>query len=336
MPPAGLSAAIRRLLHAAPGLRVLVLGDLMLDRYLWGQVDRISPEAPVPVVEVQREEERPGGAANVALNVQALGASVSVCGLLGGDAEGQRLEALLAARGFDLRAVRRSAVRPTTAKTRILGNQQQMLRLDREDRSPLGPEDLAWFLERLPQALEGCHALLIEDYDKGLLGPELIRAALDAAAQRGIPAAVDPKHRHFWHYGGCTLFKPNLKELNEALALRTGPGDPEALAGAVRSLRARMPHAWTLVTLGGQGMWLQGPEDGGHRIEGHVRRIADVSGAGDTVIAVAALALAAGLSPQEAAEAANLAGAQVVEMPGVVPADPQRLLAEAERMAQQA
>ncbi|MDX2284909.1 MAG: PfkB family carbohydrate kinase [Bacteroidia bacterium] len=334
MPPAGLPAAVRRLLHAAPRLRVLVLGDLMLDRYLWGRVDRISPEAPVPVVEVQREEARPGGAANVALNVQALGAQVSVCGLLGSDAEGQQLEALLGARGFDLRAVRRGAARPTTAKTRILGNQQQMLRLDREDPSPLGPEDLGWLMERLPQALEGCHALIIEDYDKGLMSPELIRAALSAAAQRGIPAAADPKYRQFWHYGGCTLFKPNLKELNEALGLRTGPDDLSGLAEAVGRLRVRMPHAWTLVTLGSQGMWLQGPEGAGHRIAGHVRRIADVSGAGDTVIAAAALGLAAGLHPLEAASVANLAGAQVVEMPGVAPADPQRLLAEAERLAQ--
>lgn len=310
-------------------LCILVAGDLMLDRYLWGRADRISPEAPVPVVLVQEEEARPGGAANVALNLHALGVAVKLGGVIGQDAAGGELLALMESAGFGTGQVLALSDRPTTLKTRVLAQGQQMLRYDREENSPLPSEAEGRFLALLLDALPGCHALIFQDYDKGALTPWLIRELTRAACEQGIPVMVDPKFRNFWSYAQCSLFKPNLKELAGGLGRSLGRQDRAAIAAGVAELRARMPHAHTLVTLSEEGMLLFGPGmESGLHLPAHRRRIADVSGAGDTVIAVAGAARAAGYTWAEAARLANLAGGLVCELPGVVPVDPARLAAE--------
>lgn len=305
---------------------MLVVGDLMLDRYLWGKVERISPEAPVPIVDIAREESRPGGAANVALNLHALGTQVVMCGLVGVDTAGAELIGHAKTQGFDASTVVQSASRKTTVKVRIMGNQQQVLRVDREDRFQLNEEEsaklLAGFLTQLPT----CHALILQDYDKGLLHPELIDRMIQAAESHNIPVIVDPKFRNFFAYKGCTLFKPNLKELSEGLGQRLDTQDLAGISAAIHRLRERMPHKMTLVTLSENGMLLIDEAGEAHHVPAHYRDIVDVSGAGDTVVSVAALCLAAGLSPVSAVEYANLAGGLVCEEVGVVPIDPEKLL----------
>jgi len=315
------------------GRRVLVVGDLMLDRYLWGRVDRISPEAPVPVVDVLREESRLGGAANVALNLLSLGAQPLLCGAIGPDGAGQTLRALLHQHGLSDEGLLICADRPTTAKTRVLGNHQQMLRIDHEDRSPLAPDDaerLAHDVVSLMDRLQ-IEALIFEDYDKGVLQPALISAATLHATRRNVPVLVDPKHRNFFAYSHCTVFKPNVKELNTALGLQVAANDLAGLQAAVDGLQNRMPHQATVLTLSEHGVLVCRPGHEPRHIPAHIRQIRDVSGAGDTVVAVMAAALAGGVTVPEAAAVANLAGGLVCEVPGVVPIDPKRLTAEIDR-----
>ncbi|MDX1909808.1 MAG: PfkB family carbohydrate kinase [Bacteroidia bacterium] len=307
-------------------LRVLVVGDMMLDQYLWGRVDRISPEAPVPVVEVSHTENRPGGAANVALNVAAMGATAWPAGIIGQDASGQALQALMQAQGFELRGMVPSPVRTTTTKTRVLAQGQQMLRFDREDRFALTPAELETFRTALDTLAAEADVIILEDYDKGLFAGDWLPTWL---AGLSCPVVVDPKFRQFFHYAGVTLFKPNLKELNEGMGTRHTQQDLAGIVDTVQALRARMPHTYTAVTLGDAGMLIVDAAQGWTHIPAHRRAVADVSGAGDTVVTVLALGLAAGLSPREAARYANLAGGIVCESPGVVPVDKARLAAEA-------
>jgi rfaE bifunctional protein kinase chain/domain len=311
-----------------PNLRVLVVGDLMLDRYLWGHVSRISPEAPVPVVDVSRIESRPGGAANVALNLGAMGAQVAVCGVVGNDDNGKTLLGHLQSNGFNIDLVKAIEGRITTAKTRVIGNNQQILRVDHEVVDPI-PFDLSFELEAgIVASIADFDAVIFEDYDKGLLSPDFIRAVTDAANQAGVPSIVDPKFSNFLAYSGVTLFKPNLKELNEALGIRVAKHDLDGVLQAVEELRLRMPHENTLITLSEHGVIAVDGQLASVHIPAHFRKITDVSGAGDTVVAVMALGLAAGLPLLEAAEIANLAGGLVCEEVGVVPVDRARLFSE--------
>ena len=311
-----------------PNLRVLVVGDLMLDRYLWGNVSRISPEAPVPVVDVSRIESRPGGAANVALNLGAMGAQVAVCGVVGNDDNGKTLLGHLQSNGFNIDLVKAIEGRITTAKTRVIGNNQQILRVDHEVVDPI-PFDLSFELEAgIVASIADFDAVIFEDYDKGLLSPDFIRAVTDAANQAGVPSIVDPKFSNFLAYSGVTLFKPNLKELNEALGIRVAKHDLNGVLRAVEELRLRMPHENTLITLSEHGVIAVDGQLASVHIPAHFRKITDVSGAGDTVVAVMALGLAAGLPLLEAAEIANLAGGLVCEEVGVVPVDRARLFSE--------
>ncbi len=324
------TAEIQKFADALPKLRVLVVGDLMLDRYLWGNVSRISPEAPVPIVDIEKSESRPGGAANVALNVSKLGAQVSLCGIIGEDDNGVLLIDRLQQRGFDHSLVFKNAARVTTTKTRIIGNNQQILRVDQELRDELGTELSEEILSKLLPRLNEFDAIIFEDYDKGFLNSTLIAGLIKAANAANIPTVVDPKFGNFMAYEGVTLFKPNLKELNEALNLRIKNGDITGIQSAVATLRQQMPHAQTLVTLSENGVLTVDENGKGHHIEAHFRKIADVSGAGDTVIAVMALAIAANESLQRAAAISNLAGGLVCEEVGVVPIDLERLLTEME------
>lgn len=312
----------------------LVVGDVMLDAYLWGRVDRISPEAPVPVVQVTERSARLGGAANVALNLHALGATPVVASMTGDDEAATTLAKLFAERGLSTEGLVRSAARTTTVKTRVISGHQHVVRVDEEMEQDLTTPDEQAFLHHTIALMRrlGPGVLVFEDYDKGVLTPGVI-AGLVAEAQRlGIPTAVDPKRRHFFAYREVDLFKPNLKELREGLKIDLTSGDLAGVKAAARLLEARLANRISLVTLSEHGIYAHSATEEA-ALPAHHRSIADVSGAGDTVIAVASLCLAQGLPLHTLAAWANLAGGLVCEHVGVVPVDPAQLLAEARRLA---
>lgn len=322
------SANLRRLFDSFNGLTVTVAGDIMADTYIEGKVERISPEAPVPVVEVANHYTRLGGAGNVALNLRALGAEVHLCSVIGNDENGKLLTRLLDEAGIDTQYLWTSPRRISTDKTRILGNHQQILRVDREQTDFLSADDEAECLQRLRSSLTGSDALLFEDYDKGYLTQAIIAEGTRLSREKNIPVTVDPKIRHFFAYPDVTLFKPNLKELRTGLRLPVDARNDADLKQASAALRERLNHTYTLITLSEHGVY--GEEDGtDFRIPAHLRNIADVSGAGDTVIAVATLCLAAGADFRLTAALANLAGGMACEYPGVVPVNKENLLKEA-------
>jgi rfaE bifunctional protein kinase chain/domain len=295
----------------------------MLDRYFWGSVTRISPEAPVPVVDFEEEQVRLGGAANVAHNLATLGAEPLLIGVIGQDAAGEVLLELMRQQGWDTRGVFRIRQRPTTEKIRILGNRQHLVRLDREVRTPIDGTLVEGVLRLLEEATD-IEALIFQDYNKGMLTGELIRASLALMQRRGIPVLVDPKYENFFAYDGATLFKPNRREAAQALQ-RPLP-TLEDVRWAARQLQERLHCRAVLVTLGEEGMFLWEAEGQETYIPARARHVADVSGAGDTVIATVAVALVAGASFREAAALANFAAGVVCAEPGVVPITPQALL----------
>ncbi|TAF56633.1 MAG: carbohydrate kinase [Sphingobacteriia bacterium] len=314
-------------------LKAVVLGDIMLDTYWWGQVDRISPEAPVPIVALERKEARVGGAANVALNLAALGAKTHVFAVVGEDAEGNDLVDLLSQNGIQTKGILADPDRPTTTKTRIMGRHQQMMRLDAETTQDLSPTMEAKLQEKLFAFLENekPELLVFEDYNKGVLTDGLIRACAARCRALGIFTAVDPKRKNFLSYLGVDLFKPNLKEVKDGLGLSPALIDLTAMQAIHAALAQVLHHRISLVTLSEKGVFYQ-METEAQLIPTHVRNIADVSGAGDTVIAVAALAYVASGKMSLAAEMANIAGGLVCEEVGTAPIRPDRLLAECERL----
>ncbi|GIV39874.1 MAG: carbohydrate kinase [Thermonema sp.] len=313
------------------GLRVLIVGDVMIDSYLWGQATRISPEAPVPVVNVKKREWRLGGAANVALNVKALGAEAILCGVLGNDAEAARFLSLMEEEGLNTSGLLQVDDRPTTIKHRIIAGSQQLLRVDAEEDRPLNEVQTGQFRAQIAPLLRQADVVIFEDYDKGCLTPELIQWVVSEAHKRGIKVTVDPKKRNFFAYTAVDLFKPNLKELKEAMLAEVEPLSP-AFKEVVAQLRQRLQATHLMTTLSEKGVYWQSAEGEWH-VPAHVRSIADVSGAGDTVIAVASLCLALGLPPYPTAALANLAGGIVCEYPGVVPVPRARFMEEAARQA---
>jgi D-beta-D-heptose 7-phosphate kinase/D-beta-D-heptose 1-phosphate adenosyltransferase len=309
---------VAELFDAVANVRALVIGDLILDRYVSGVVDRVSPEAPVPVVRVERESSAIGGASNVAANVTALGASCAVVGCAGQDAAGQTLKAELEMLGVETEGIVFTDSRPTTVKTRVLSKHQQIVRFDHEVDADVD-ESLATALAEavIALALEA-DVVIMEDYNKGVLVPTVIRAAREAAAARGAPTIADPKRRNFFEYGGVTVFKPNAKELEDALGEFIHPDD----AGWMEATRHRLACDNLLLTLGERGVALQSRESGFVRVATAARAVYDVSGAGDTVTAVVALVLAAGGTPTEAAVLANHAAAVEVGKAGVATVSP--------------
>lgn len=310
------------LLARARSVRVLVVGDLMLDRYVVGSVERISPEAPVPVVRVLAERAAPGGAGNVAANATALGARCAVVGHVGTDPEGGQLLQQLEEAGVGIQGVVRDASRPTTVKTRVLAKNQQVVRFDREMdtdvHAPLADE-LAGRVERLASE---CDVLVVQDYDKGVLAAPVVDAVTGAASVLGIPWIVDPKRRRFFAYAGATVFKPNARELDDALGEPNRPDDAAWLA----AVRARLACRHLLVTLGDEGMALATESGVYLRLAAVAQGVYDVSGAGDTVTATVAVALGAGAGIEEAAALANRAAAIEVAKPGVATVTPEELL----------
>lgn len=299
-------------------LQIMVVGDVMIDRYLTGKVDRISPEAPVPVVHLQEEENRLGGAANVVLNIKALGATPLLGSVIGQDHTGQDFLNLLRHHQLDERGILESKERQTTVKTRVIAQNQQLLRADREDTHLLSQKEEQALLQQLTSMLDEqkIDLLLLQDYNKGVLSPDFIDACLTAAQQRAIPTAVDPKKAHFWAYRGVTLFKPNLREIQAQLDFPIQPNLND-LNRADQYIRQQLSNQYTMITLASHGVYIN---DGNNAAiyPTHAQQIADVSGAGDTVISIAACGLAAGLPLTELAILANLAGGQVIAKPGVV------------------
>lgn len=312
--------------------RVLVIGDVMVDAYLKGKVNRMSPEAPVPVVDLFEKDERIGGAGNVALNLAALGASPIICSVIGADLEGERLIQLFKDARISTDGIYASSNRRTTVKTRVLSNNQQLLRIDSEDTNLINETEEAQLLKQISSVLEnGIDGIIFEDYNKGVLTPSLIASVLSLAKEQQIPTTVDPKKDHFFEYKGCTLFKPNLKELKEGLQVDFDfAGDQNAFLSAVSDLQARLGNSISFITLSEHGVFIQ--EDQPVFIPAHLRNIADVSGAGDTVIAVATLCLISGAEIHTIAAIANIAGGLVCEQPGVVSIEKERLLNEVNKL----
>ena len=300
--------------------RVVVLGDLMLDRYVAGPADRVSPEAPVPVVRVEREWDAVGGAANVAANVRALGARCDVVGVVGADDPGEAVRGALEQLGAGCRFVRDGS-RSTTVKTRILARGQQVVRIDREDPAPVPAAVAAELAAHLDAALPGADTLVIADYDKGALSPPVIRHALGAASVHSVPVLVDPGRRNFFAYPGAAIFKPNRAELEAAFGEPARPEDGSWMEMA--RTRAGCDHL--LLTLGADGMVLVSPGREPRRIRARARSVYDVSGAGDTVAAVVAVARAAGARLSEAVSAAAVAAAAGVAKVGVATVTPEEI-----------
>jgi D-beta-D-heptose 7-phosphate kinase/D-beta-D-heptose 1-phosphate adenosyltransferase len=314
---------VLQLIQRMKSSRVAVVGDIMLDRYLIGDTDRLSPEAPVPVVTVAERHAALGGAANVAANVAALGARCLLVGVLGDDGDGAAIRQELAVARLEDRFVLTVAGRPTTSKTRIIARGQQIVRIDDEVDSLIDGQDLTRLVAAARDALADADALLLEDYNKGALSPSLIVAVMEVARRRGIPIVVDPKYRRFFEYQGATVFKPNRRELESALGaavdLQNGNALPEVLA--------RLKVDNLLVTLGSDGMVLVTKDGNLIQIPSIARQIYDVSGAGDTVTAWLGTALAAGASVREAAQLANYAAGVEVGKPGVATVSPEEVLA---------
>lgn len=299
--------------------RILILGDVMLDRYLLGHVSRISPEAPVPVVLHQATEDRLGGAANVALNIRALGAAPILCSVVGEDADGRCLQAMLPEAGMTADGLVSSPTRKTTVKTRVLGNNQQILRIDQEDSHDLSEEEESALLNRVSALLTKyrVQAVIFQDYNKGVLTPRIIAAVLSAARKQGILTTVDPKKTNFFAYQGVDLFKPNLKEMRDSAPFPV-QATVESLDRAAQFLQEQLKHRITMITVSEKGLFLNAR--GQSALYPTVpRNVADVSGAGDSVISIATLGLVAGLDMPLLAALSNLAGGQVCEYPGVVP-----------------
>jgi D-beta-D-heptose 7-phosphate kinase/D-beta-D-heptose 1-phosphate adenosyltransferase len=314
---------VLQLIQRMKSSRVAVLGDIMLDRYLVGDTDRLSPEAPVPVVTVAQRHAALGGAANVAANVAALGGQCLLVGVVGDDVDGAAIRQELAVARLDDRFVMTVAGRPTTSKTRIIARGQQIVRIDDEVDTLLDGTDLGRLISAAREALADADALLLEDYNKGALSPGLIAAVMEIAKRRGIPVVVDPKYRQFFEYQGATVFKPNRRELESALGAAVDLQNTNALPEVLTRLKVDN----LLVTLGSEGMLLVTKDGSLTEIPSMARQIYDVSGAGDTVTAWMGTALAAGASVREAAQLANYAAGVEVAKPGVATVSPEEVLA---------
>jgi len=303
------SEALRNLVERPDPPRVLVFGDVMLDRFVWGEVGRISPEAPVPVVRVRRETDGLGGAANVAANLRSLGATTTVVGIVGADAAGARVREVIAELGVADRLLECRG-RVTTVKTRIVAQAQQVVRVDREDDGPLEPGSRERLGETIRGILATVDALVVSDYDKGVLDGPVLVSVLSEASRRGLPVVIDPKLRNFAHYQPATVITPNQHEAARATAseIRTD----EDCAAAARAILGRLATSAVLITRGARGMLLAERGSEPSLIPAIAREVYDVTGAGDTVTAVLAATLASGASLGAAARLANHAAAQVV------------------------
>lgn len=321
----------KKLFTSFSALKVAVIGDVMLDTYMWGKVERISPEAPVPVVSLNKKEYRIGGAGNVALNCQSLGANVSILSVIGDDTDGLLLKELFESNAIDTSYLVTSSSRKTTSKTRIISRNQQMMRLDDELTDPLNSKDESQLLETIKNYIAGVDPdiLIFEDYNKGVLTEKIISETISTCRSAGVLTAVDPKRKNFFAYRDADIFKPNLKEVMEALNMLSVDTTKPVLENIHNELQQQLRHQISFITLSEKGVFYK--QDGKAAvIPSHLRNISDVSGAGDTVIAVASLVYAATRNVHLMAEVANIAGGLVCEEVGTVSISREKLLHECE------
>lgn len=316
-------------------LKTVVVGDVMLDTYMWGHVERISPEAPVPVVALDKKEQRLGGAANVALNLASLGAEVAMFSMIGDDEDGKLLKQCCQEKNIDDAHLLPSGRRITTNKSRVIARNQQMLRLDAEMTTDLTAEDEQLLIDAVTNYIKEAKPklLIFEDYNKGVLTEKVIGALIGVCREHEVITAVDPKRKNFFTYKGVTIFKPNLKEVSEAFNLISTEVNAVSLQNIHSLLKQELQHAISFITLSEKGVFYTDPVVS-KIIPSHLRNIADVSGAGDTVIAVASLLYAATGDVHLMAEVANIAGGLVCEEVGTVAIDKERLLEECKVLLQ--
>lgn len=325
---------IQQLFDNFDDIKVAVIGDVMIDAYLVGKVNRISPEAPVPVVSLTKHEERLGGAANVALNLVSLGAKPIMCSCVGNDKDGTLLKQLLKNAGISDAGLVHSETRMTTVKTRVIGNNQHLLRIDSEETKPIHEAEEDLLINKINELIanQNIQVIIFEDYNKGVLTPRVIRETIKLAKSKNILTTVDPKKENFFEYSGVTMFKPNLKELIEGTAIQFDfTRETEKFNTAVKHLEEKLNNEITFVTLSEHGVFIKNKENS-HHFPAHIRNIADVSGAGDTVISVASLCLAANAPINLIASISNIAGGLVCEESGVVSIDKNKLIKEAIRI----
>lgn len=321
----------QELFRAFSEKKVLVLGDVMIDAYLQGKVNRISPEAPVPIVDIVERYYRLGGAANVALNLQSLSATPILCSVIGSEEKGELFSRLMTEKKLDTSALIPSESRKTTIKYRVIGNRLQMLRIDEEDRHALNEKETSSYLLKIREIIENqkVDAVIFEDYDKGVLTPEIIRTVVGWAHERNILVTVDPKKRNFHYYQGVNLFKPNLKELREGIEISPKECSEEEIHQVMKDFAAKNSINLVFTTLSEKGVAIYDRNnDRFYTQPAYLRKISDVSGAGDTVISVATLCLTAGLDTLQTAQIANLSGGIVCEHSGVVPVPPEQMKQE--------
>lgn len=313
--------------------KILIIGDIMLDVYIQGQVHRISPEAPVPIVNITDTKTCLGGAANVAFNIQAMGATPILCGIIGNDIKGREFIQTIEAHNMPTQGIVTIDNRQTTTKTRVIGNKVQLLRIDEETDQILSLEDSEKLYEHIKNLLlkEEINAIIFEDYDKGVITPLLIDKITQLAIEKSIPITVDPKKRNFLNYKNVTIFKPNLSELKNGLDIDKNDVDIESLNNKIKQFKKENQIDIVMTTMSDKGIMIAYNKKSEHTydwIPAHFRSIADVSGAGDTVISIATLALIYGFSPTLIAELSNIAGGLVCESIGVVPIDKSRFFKE--------
>jgi rfaE bifunctional protein kinase chain/domain len=321
----------KELFQRFTSIKIGIIGDVMLDTYMWGDVERISPEAPVPVVSLKKKEHRIGGAGNVALNIQSLGAKPFVLSVTGDDEDADKLNSLFTSQNINCNYCIKSKERITTNKTRVISRNQHMMRLDAEIANDLCNEDQQKLIELFEQFVEKekPHVVILEDYNKGVLTEALIQVVISVCKKAGVITAVDPKRKNFLQYKSVDIFKPNLKEVKDALNLLFSDINLNLLQNIHSELNHLLHNKISFVTLSEKGVFYQ--QDGESAlISSHLRNIADVSGAGDTVIAVASLVYAATRNIHLMAEIANIAGGLVCEEVGTVAINREKLLHECE------
>jgi len=323
----------KKLFEEFTDIKIAVIGDVMLDTYWWGNVNRISPEAPVPVVALQKNELRLGGAANVALNLVALGANTSIISIIGKDTEGEKLQTLLKQQNINTTYIHQAADRITTNKTRVISRNQQMMRLDAEITTDVCGETEAILLNNIEKYIttERPQIIIFEDYNKGVLTQNIIEKTIAFCKQNNILTAVDPKRKNFFSYVGVDIFKPNLVEVKEGLNVLLEDITKPILQDIHQQLKDKLQHKISFITLSEKGVFYNDKNDC-NIIPTHIRSIADVSGAGDTVIAVASLVYATTQNIHLAAEMANIAGGLVCEEVGTAAINKEKLLIECERL----
>ena len=314
------------LLNGFNDKKVLIIGDAMIDAYLWGEVNRMSPEAPVPVVEVKKHENRLGGAANVALNLKSLGANPILCSVIGTGERGILFEKLMKESNLSTEGIFSTKNRKTTIKTRVIAENKHQLRIDEEETSPI--VQVEEFLKLTISLMDDIDVIILQDYNKGVLTPEIIEGVIATANKKGIPTIVDPKKLNFNSYKNCTIFKPNLAEIKAGMNIDFNANNIGEIEKSTAELRKKLSAKGVLLTLSDKGICINSVKEFKHT-PAFKRNIIDVSGAGDTVISVASLCLASNMYYSDLSVLSTLAGGIVCEEVGVVPINKEKLLKEA-------